>query len=143
MGLELFSSARRIGSAADEGASLRQCLAPGVCGSKEWCKNKKAAAFACNGLPCLVPRRGLEPPRSYPLVPETSASTNSATWAFQSMCKLYSVKSGPQAGLRSFFHPSPTGGEGGQRKRPLLAQRPCQFGAQERTRTSTELPAST
>ncbi len=29
----------------------------------------------------MVPRRGLEPPRLSSLVPETSASTNSATWA--------------------------------------------------------------
>ncbi len=29
----------------------------------------------------MVPKRGLEPPRFYPLVPETSASTNSATSA--------------------------------------------------------------
>ena len=31
----------------------------------------------------LVPKRGLEPPRLSALVPETSASTNSATWAIQ------------------------------------------------------------
>ena len=31
----------------------------------------------------VVPRKGLEPPRLSALVPETSASTNSATWAFQ------------------------------------------------------------
>ena len=37
----------------------------------------------------VVPRKGLEPPRSYSLVPETSASTNSATWASQERKRLY------------------------------------------------------
>lgn len=36
-----------------------------------------------------MPRKGLEPPRSYSLVPETSASTNSATWASQERKGFY------------------------------------------------------
>src|SRR6516225_12345456 len=38
--------------------------------------------YFCRPRLLLVPRRGLEPPRLAALVPETSASTNSATWAF-------------------------------------------------------------
>jgi ribonuclease R len=50
-----------------------------------------------------VPRKGLEPPRSYSLVPETSASTNSATWAFRKAEDSIKQKSTPSAGLLETF----------------------------------------
>ena len=45
---------------------------------KPLCKHN---GFLCHNGFYVVPRRGLEPPRLAALVPETSASTNSATWA--------------------------------------------------------------
>ena len=50
-----------------------------------------------------MPRKGLEPPRSYSLVPETSASTNSATWAFRKAEDSIKQKSTPSAGLLETF----------------------------------------
>ena len=47
----------------------------------DWRKTAHSAGAGPTEAVKMVPRRGLEPPRVSPLVPETSASTNSATSA--------------------------------------------------------------
>jgi hypothetical protein len=64
---------------------LRPSRMPGSMQAK-----KKPAVLQTAGFYMVVPKRGLEPPRLSALVPETSASTNSATWASQEACEYTS-----------------------------------------------------
>ena len=76
----LVMGVQAVCAAAAAGA-WPHCLVGGE--GRGWPKTKKPLRMQRLFM-CLVPRRGLEPPRCYSLVPETSASTNSATWAFRS-----------------------------------------------------------
>ena len=88
------------------GLTLFSRLADGVGRFSSLCEmgNKKAVdqkSTACNASYSirLVPRRGLEPPRLSALVPETSASTNSAIWASQEALNYRAFSSALRARL--------------------------------------------
>ena len=115
---------------------------------------EKGLANTCQQvLESLVPKRGLEPPRLSALVPETSASTNSATWASQERSNYtvffaYFRKSVADIGARTrsrilagYLSRFASAKEKGLPT--FTSASPYDRGAQERTRTSTPLGAST
>ena len=93
----------------------------GRAATKKACTDISVQAFViCSPIHppklCMVPWRGLEPPRCYPLVPETSASTNSATRALTGL--LWT----PVAAVNR-IKPHGTGFSGRGRRRPRAPSR--------------------